>query len=180
MNKYYREPLPSPALVRQLHEHIKRIILSVIDAFYPPFRGLMPLQTFRYAACGGFNTALDILIYFITYNYILQKETVFAGPVAISSHIAAFLISFVVTFPTGFYLSRYVVWQQTQTSKRTQLFRYFLVVLACILLNYVFLKLFVEVFHWYPTPSKMLTSVFVIAFSYVSQRHFSFRVKKAA
>ena len=164
--------------MKQLHEHIRRVILKVIDAFYPLFRRLMPLQTFRYAACGGFNTALDIFIYFISYNYILQKEMVFVGPFAISSHIAAFMISFVVTFPTGFYLSRYVVWQQTQTSKRIQLFRYFLVVLACILLNYFFLKLFVDRFHWYPTPSKMLTSVFVVAFSYVSQRHFSFRVRK--
>jgi putative flippase GtrA len=115
----------------------------------------MPLQTFRYAACGGFNTSLDILLYFVLYNYVLKKEMIQVMGVAISPHIAAFLISFVVTFPLGFYLSRYVVWQQTNTRKRVQLTRYFLVVLACMTLNYIFLKMFVDGFGWYPTPSKL-------------------------
>jgi putative flippase GtrA len=153
------------------------LILSVVDWFYPMFKKLMPLQTFRYAACGGFNTALDILIFFISYNFILNKSVVHIWFTAISPHIAAFLIAFVITFPIGFYLSRYVVWQETSTKKRIQLFRYLLVVVACILLNYVFLKLFVEHWGWYPTPSKIVTAVFVIAFSYVAQRNFSFKAK---
>jgi putative flippase GtrA len=135
----------------------------------------MPLQTFRYAACGGFNTSLDILLYFVLYNYVLKKEMIQVMGVAISPHIAAFLISFVVTFPLGFYLSRYVVWQQTNTRKRVQLTRYFLVVLACMALNYIFLKMFVDGFGWYPTPSKLLIAVIVVAFSYFSQRNFSFK-----
>jgi putative flippase GtrA len=88
------------------------------------------------------------------------------------------LVSFCVSFPVGFYLSRYVVWQQTKTKKRVQIFKYFLIVVACIALNYFFLKLFIEEFHWWPTFSKIITSVFVVAFSYFSQRNFSFRAPK--
>ena len=139
----------------------------------------MTLQMYRYAACGGGNTALNILIYFIIYNFILQKEIVHLGPVAISPHIAAFLFAFCITFPIGFYLSMYVVFQGSYLKRRIQLFRYFMVALMCIVLNYVLLKFFVEGLHIYPTPSMIMTTGIVVLFSYFSQRYFSFRSIKA-
>ncbi len=164
--------------MRKLHENIRSLILSVIDFFYPVFQKVMSLQTFRYAACGGFNTSLDIGLFFISYNYILRKEPVHLSFLTISAHIAAFIIGFLVTFPIGFYLSRYVVFQETGVRKVKQLAKYFAVVFGCLLLNYVFLKLFVEIFGWYPTPSKILTTFFVVAFSYVSQKNFTFKPAK--
>lgn len=165
--------------MHKLHESIQRIVLSVIDLFYPMFRRIMPLQTFRYAACGGFNTLLDISLFFVSYNFILRKTPVHIGFLTIGPHIAAFLIGFMVTFPIGFYLSRYVVFQETSVPKRSQLRKYFTVVLGCLILNYIFLKLFVDVFHWYPTPSKLLTTVFVVAFSYLSQKNYTFKAVEA-
>ena len=135
----------------------------------------MPLQMFRYAACGGANMVFDIVLYSFTYNFILHKQIIHIGSIAISPYIFAFILAFCISFPTGFYLSRYVVWQQTTTKKRIQLFRYFIIVIACILLNYLFLKLFIEQFHWWPTFSKIVTSVIVVTFSYFTQRNFSFR-----
>ena len=58
-----------------------------------------------------------------------------------------------------------------------QLFRYAVLVGMCIILNYVFLKMFVEVWNIYPTPSKILTTALVAVFSYISQRKFTFKVK---
>ena len=161
--------------MRNLHEYIRSLILSVVDLFYPIFKNIMPLQTFRYAACGGFNTVLDISLFFVSYNFILKKQPVQIGFLTIGAHIAAFLIGFIVTFPIGFYLSRYVVFQETSVKKATQLAKYFTVVFGCLILNYAFLKLFVDLFGWYPTPSKILTTVFVVAFSYVSQKNFTFK-----
>jgi putative flippase GtrA len=138
----------------------------------------MPIQTFRYLACGGGNTLLDILLYFISYNYILEKRVVDLGFTAISPHIAAFLIAFCISFPLGFWLMRSIVFTESTLRGRVQLFRYFLLVAVCILLNYAFLKLFVEQWGIYPTPSKMLTTVIVVSFSYLTQKHFTFRVKK--
>lgn len=161
--------------MRKLHENMRSLILSAVDLFYPIFKNIMPLQTFRYAACGGFNTVLDISLFFVSYNFILHKEAVHVGFLTIGAHIAAFLIGFMVTFPIGFYLSRYVVFQETSVKKTKQLAKYFTVVFGCLLLNYGFLKLFVDLFGWYPTPSKILTTVFVVAFSYVSQKNFTFK-----
>ena len=161
--------------MRKLHDYIRGLILSVVDLFYPLFRNLMPLQTFRYAACGGFNTLLDISLFFVSYNYILKKTPIHLPFLTIGPHIAAFLIGFSITFPIGFYLSRYVVFQQTSVAKTEQLRKYFMVVFGCLLLNYGFLKLFVDVFGWYPTPSKVVTTVFVVAFSYLSQKNYTFK-----
>lgn len=153
----------------------------------------MPLQTFRYAACGGGNTLLNIFLYFILYNYILtqkylpgyitydapnKQQVLHIAALSLTTHIAAYFIAFLITFPIGFYLSMYVVFPGATMRRRVQLFRYLLVVLICIGLNYGFLKLFVDVFKWYPTPSLMLTAVLVVLFSYVAQRSFSFKQNK--
>jgi len=58
---------------------MKAIITSVIDFFYPLFRKIMPLQTFRYAACGGSNALFGLIIYFFTYWYFFKGAIVDIG-----------------------------------------------------------------------------------------------------
>ena len=156
---------------------VKKWIIAFIDFFYPPFSKLMPLQTFRYAACGGTNTLLDIFMYFIAYNYILHKQDLNLGFLTISPYIASILVSFAVSFPTGFFLNRNIVFTGSTLHGRVQLFRYFILVVICLLLNYVFIKLFVEQFHIYPTVAKILTTVIVISFSYLTQKNFTFKAE---
>jgi putative flippase GtrA len=52
-------------------------------------------------------------------------------------------------------------------------------VAACVLLNYIFIKLFVEHFAIYPTVAKILTTMIVVCFSYLAQRKFTFKKKLA-
>ncbi len=169
---YFRRPM------RAIHHKVRLGVLGLIDFFYPLFKKFMPLQTYRYAACGGGNTLLNIFIFFFTHNFILKNQVVHFGSLAISSHIAAFLIAFCITFPIGFYLSMYVVFQGSYLRRRIQFIRYFLVAVVCIVLNYIFLKLFVDYLGWYPTPSLILTTAIVVTFSYLSQKHFSFKQEK--
>jgi putative flippase GtrA len=157
---------------------MKKRIIAIIDFFYPPFRRFVPLQTFRYIACGGGNTVLDILIYFVSYNFILDKQIVHTPVGAVSPYIAAFIIAFAISFPTGFYLNRNVVFTGSTLRGRVQLMRYFVLVVACISLNYIFIKLFVEKFGFFPTVAKLLTTVIVVTFSYLTQKKFTFKVAK--
>ena len=135
----------------------------------------MPIQTYKYAASGGMNTALDIILYFVSYNFILHKENVELGFLTISPYIAAFFMSFIISFPTGFILAKYISFPGSFLRKRIQLFRYGLTVLGSIILNYIFLKIFVELCGWYPTPSKIMTTAIVILFSYLAQKNFTFK-----
>lgn len=156
---------------------VRNNITGLIDFFYPPFKRLMPLNTFRYAACGGANMVLDIFLFFIFYNFVFRKQIVELGFVAFQPHVAAFIFSFLITFPVGFLLSKYIVWTDSNLRGHVQLFRYLIIVMMNVLLNYIFIKLFVEYFHVYPTISKLMTTVIVIIFSYLSQKHFTFKVK---
>ena len=164
----------------QFHVKVKKAILSFLDFFYPMFHRFLPLQTYRYAACGGGNLLLNIVLMFVFYNFLFEKQVFHLGFLAFQPHIASFLLAFLVTFPIGFYLSMFVVFPGSHLPKNIQLFRYFLVSMACLVLNYFFLKLFVDVCHWYPTPSQFVNAILVTAFSYISQRFFSFRKKNPA
>ena len=60
----------------KLHNWLKKTILQVVDYFYPPFKKVMPLQTFRYAACGGGTTLLGIFLYFIAFHFIYTQPVI--------------------------------------------------------------------------------------------------------
>ncbi len=157
---------------------MKKRIDNILDFFYPLFGRFMDRQTFRYAASGGSNTLLDIFLFFISYNFIFKKQPVQLSFVTISPHVAAFLFAFLFTFPIGFLLMRNIVFTESNLRRRIQLFRYFLVVLLCFFLNYIFLKFFVEHLHIFPTPAKIMTTCIVIGVSYLSQKYFTFRAKE--
>lgn len=159
----------------QFLRNIRDIIIRIIDWFYFPFLHFIPREVFRYAVTGGLNTILDLSLYFIFYRYILKLQIVDLGFVAISAYIAAFLMVFPITFLTGFILAKYVTFNASELRGRIQLFRYGLTVFGAIILNYLFLKIFVEYFGWYATFSKGVTTVIVVIYSYISQRYFSFK-----
>ncbi len=158
---------------------MRRLILKIIDPFYFIFKPIMDLQTYRYGVCGSGNTLLDILVYFISYNYILDKQPVHFGFLTISPHIAAFILSFMVSFPIGFFLMRTVVFAESTVRGRVQLVRYFSVLLLNIILNYVFLKIMVEYMHVYPTVAKVFITCLIVLVSYLLQRKFTFKVAKS-
>jgi putative flippase GtrA len=158
------------------HIHTARdLVLPIIDFFYPPFRKLMNLQTFRYAASGGANTMLGLLVYYVSYKYIFIEKEFDFGFYAFKGHIAALIFSFCFTFPVGFFMSKYVVFSDSKMKGRIQLFRYFMICLFNLMLNYLLLKIWVEKFHIYPVLAQILTIVIVVLFSYIAQRNFSFR-----
>lgn len=139
----------------------------------------MNLQTFRYAASGGGNTLLGLTLYFISYKYIFYEKEFHFGFYAFKGHIAALLISFCITFPIGFFMSKYVVFSDSNMKGRIQLFRYFMICLFNLALNYILLKIFVERFHIYPVVAQVLTIAIVVLFSYIAQRNFSFKAGAA-
>ena len=157
---------------------MRNLIISVIDFFYPPFRKLMPLQTFRYAACGGSNTVLGLVIYSLAFKYILHEQDLDLGFYAFKPHIAALFISFSVNFPLGFILMKFVVFSESNIKGRVQLFRYFIFFVFCLFLNYVLLKLLVEIMGWYAIVAQIITTVIVVIVSYLTQKHFTFKVEK--
>lgn len=156
-----------------------KFIGEIIDIFYPPFSRYFSRQFFRYGVSGAANVGFDWLLYFIVYNYILQKQFVPLGFVTISPYIAALFVTFPITLFTGFLLQKYVTFTASDLRGREQLIRYIAVVGVNLLINYFGLKLLVELLHFYATPSKMVVTVICTIFSYFSQKTFTFKVKKS-
>ena len=161
--------------MKNLAKNMRLMIIQTIDYFYSPFRNIIPLETFRYAATGGANTVLDIFLYFICYNYILDKQIVNFRFVAVSPHIAAFFIVFPITFFTGFLLAKYITFTNSVIRGRIQLIRYMVSVSGSIFLNYVFLKILVEFAGLWPTLSKIITTAIVVIYSYFAQKFYTFK-----
>ena len=152
-----------------------KLIVTILDVFYPLFKGFMNKRTFHYLACGGGNTLLALLIYAYSFHNLLNEENFNLGFIEFKPHIGAFLISFVITFPIGFLLSRYVVWHESNLSWKTQFVRHMTFVVLSTLLNYFLLKLFVEIFHWWAMVSQFISTVIIVIFSYITQRFFTFK-----
>lgn len=149
-----------------------------IDFFYiAPLTRIFSPRIFRYAVCGGGNMVLDLVWYFLIYHYVVAERFINLGFVVVSPHVASLVVVFPITFFTGFWLNRNVVFGVTQFSCRGQLFRYALSVCGSILLNYLCIKLFVEVCHIWPTPAKALTTVVSVVYSYLAGRYFAFGEK---
>lgn len=161
--------------MRKLFETVGRWITIVIDFFYPPFRRFVSLQFFRYGASGAGNIVFDWMLYFSFYNFVLKHQMLDLGFVTLSSHIAALFFTFPVTLISGFLLQKYVTFTESELTGKTQLYRYSLVVAANLLLNYLGLKLLVDILGIYPTPSKMIVTVITTMFSYFSQKKFTFK-----
>lgn len=154
---------------------MKKALIRFIDRFYFLFRGVFTLKTYRYAVCGGSNLVLDTVLYFIFYQFVFAKQLVDLGFVVLSSHIASLFFVFPITFVTGFLLNKFIVFEASDLATRVQLFRYLVVGLGAILISYLAMKFFVDFLGFYPTPSRFMTIIISVLFSYLLQSKFSFR-----
>ena len=161
---------------------MSKFITKIIDFFYHPFEKWVSKQLFRYAACGGGNMVLDWVLYFLIYNFVIGHSlvyfTLFNHELCLTPHIATLCIVFPITLLTGFWLQKYVTFTASQLNGWRQLMRYILIVAINLAINYFGLKLCVEVWGWYPTPSKMVITIITVVVSYLGQKYYTFRVQK--
>lgn len=166
---------------------LAQIITKIIDFFYRPFRNLVSEQLFRYAACGGGNMVLDWILYFLIYNFVIGHDLVYLTlpfreetgvGLCLTPHIATLCIVFPITLFTGFWLQKYVTFTTSTLHGARQFIRYITIVAVNLAVNYFGLKLCVEVWGWYPTPSKMAITLLTVVISYLGQKYYSFRTSK--
>ena len=168
---------------------LAQIITKIVDFFYRPFSKYIPRQLFRYGACGGGNMVLDWVLYFLLYNFVVGHELVYIHlpfsfqflpftSFCLTPHVMTLLIVFPITLFTGFWLNKYVTFTQSSLRGYKQLWRYILIVIVNLLVNYFGLKLLVEVCGIYPTPSKMIITIVTVIISFFGQKYYSFKSDK--
>ena len=158
----------------------RHIVIAFIDFFHKPFARIIPVQTFRYLACGGSNTVLSILIYSIAFNFVLGgTKTHIIDDVYVTAPIGAQIISFAITFPTGFLLSRYIVFPESTLRGRKQFFRHILANATFFLLTSVLIKLSAILLpRVRPDITYPFILVIITILSYLSQRFYTFKTEQ--
>ena len=159
-------------------EKYSQWLRDIVNFFYPPFRKYMTIQFFQYGFIGSMNLMFDWVLYFVIYNFVLQHRMLELGFVTISSHIAALGMKLPIVVFSGFLMQKYVTFSNSELRGRVQLFRYLIVFVINISINYVGLKILVDYYGFYPTPSNMLISVLTIGISYISNKHYTFKLTK--
>ncbi|MDO9153638.1 MAG: GtrA family protein [Paludibacter sp.] len=161
--------------MKKLFEIIGAWIIVIVDFFYPPFKKYFTLQFFRYGVTGVGNLLFDWILYFVIFNFILQKQMLVLGFVTLSSHIATLAIKFPITLSSGFLLQKYVTFNNSTNKGREQLLRYYFIAFINLGLNYFGLKLFVDALNFYPSIANAILSVIITIFSFFLQKKFTFK-----
>lgn len=155
---------------------VRHIVLAFIDFFHRPVAKWIPTQTFRYLACGGTNTVLNIFIQFLAINFVLHRQPVALwGGHKITPEVGAYAIAFCFSFPPGFIMSRYIVFPESNLQGRIQLFRYLLTTVTFIFISYVLVRFFAYVNPEHPTVSYTFVCIITAVMSYILQRTFTFK-----
>jgi putative flippase GtrA len=135
----------------------------------------MPLQTFRYAACGGGNTLLGLVIFFVLFHYVFINDVVDVWFMTFKSHKAALVFSSLCTFVVGFFLNKFVVFTESNIKSHIQLFRYFLSFFGNLCIAAFLQTVFIEMLKMNTYFSQVLITIIIVAISYLTQKYFTFK-----
>lgn len=159
---------------------MKKIILTSLDIFYPLFKRLMSKSVYQYLALGAVNTVLNVLLFILFYQFILnRKEYVILG-ISIESYTLSLFYSFLITLPTGYWFAKHFAFSETSGNQATAktFSKYFIVVVQGLVSDYLLLKFLIEITHLNPSIAKTLSTLIVLTVNYLLQKHFTFKSKE--
>ena len=81
---------------------------------------------------------------------------------------------------TNFLITRYLVFNDSELEFHKQLFRYVLVAMLVLSLNWVLMRLLIRELNWWPTLARAVSALGIGMLSFVIHKTFSFRMKKGS
>src|SRR5689334_17932977 len=124
------------------------------------FRQLFQSKVFRYFLSAGLATWVDIMVYFLAYNYIYRKlDFDLFGIITISAPTASLILSYTAGLITNFTVTKFLVFHESDLETHKQLFRYVLVAIVVLCLNYVLMSFLIRQWHWYPTIARAFSAI---------------------
>ena len=138
---------------------------------------LLRSKVFRYFISAGIATWVDIMIYFIAFNYIYEKQDInLLDWLVISAPTASLILSYTAGLLTNFFFTKHLVFKESDLETHKQLFRYVLVALVVLLLNYLMMRFLIRSLEWFPTIARAVSAITIGLLSFVIHKSFSFRV----
>jgi putative flippase GtrA len=155
---------------------IKRIFSPPQSMVIALSKRILKLKVVRYFFAAITATVVDVTVYFLAYNYIIQKRDLPLGFITITAPTIALGISFCFGISTNFTLTKLFVFKESDLRTRYQFIRYVVVALSMLFLNYVLMSILIRQFGWYPTPSRAFAAISIGVLSFTLHKIYSFRV----
>jgi putative flippase GtrA len=133
-------------------------------------------KVFRYFISAGIATVVDISVFYLSFNYLFRKQ-----PVSFTSHLVfaaptvSLFLSTACGVTTNFLITKIFVFHESTLKAHKQLFRYFLVAMFVLSLNYLLMTFLIKM-NWYPTIARTFAALSIGVISFVFHKYFSFRV----
>lgn len=140
---------------------------------------ILSKQSFRFLISGGTAAGVDVVSYYVIFNYILLKQDISFFHSIVSAPVASLICSFSLGFVTSFALSKYFVFTESNLRGRQQLVRFIVVGAINFACNYFLMKFFVEFLHFFPTVARVISIGIVAFLSFYLHKVFTFKVKVA-
>jgi putative flippase GtrA len=142
-------------------------------------RRIFKSKIFRYFLSAGLATWVDVMVYFLAFNYVYRKmDFDLFGLILISAPTASLMLSYTAGLITNFTVTKFLVFHESDLETHKQLFRYVLVAIGVLCMNYVLMSFLIRQLEWYPTISRAVSAITIGVISFTVHRSFSFRVKK--
>lgn len=148
---------------------------KIVVFFHSPFARIIPLKTFRYGLSGGSNAVLNLFVFYLSYNYLFERQNVLFAGFVITPYIAAYIVALAITFPVGFLLNKYFVFQGVEGQVSRQLSLYAGLTITNIFLEYILLHLLIGYFTIPATLAQCFIIILLSGLSYLFQSYVTFR-----
>lgn len=139
-------------------------------------RALINNRVVRYFFSAGTATGVDVLTYFITFNYIFMKmDITFFEQFVISAATLSLMISYSAGLVTNFIITKFIVFTNSDLRSIHQFMRYLLVAFLVLVMNYLLMSLLIKGLDWYPTIARLFSAISIGFMSYMIHKVYSFK-----
>ncbi len=138
-------------------------------------------KVFRYFIAAGLATVVDISVYFVMFNYILQKHTVpvpFIDDFVFQAPTVSLFVSYSCGLVTNFSITKFFVFHESNIRTRWQFIRFAGVAFMILGLNYLLMTFLIRQLDWYPTVARTFSALSIGVLSFTIHKSFSFKVRK--
>lgn len=134
-------------------------------------------RPFRYLVTAGIATVVDVVVYFLVFNYLLRKANIDISSIVVGAPTASLIISFSCGLVTNFLLTKNFVFSNSDLKSSVQFGRFVIVAIAVFISNYYFMNFLIKVLDWYPTIARGFSAITIGVLSFITHKAFSFRIK---
>jgi putative flippase GtrA len=135
---------------------------------------LFKSQVFRFVLSAGSGALVDVSAFHLFYHNIFDKKTYQILSLTIGNYTVSLAISFFLGVIVNFFMTRYIVFQESETKPSKQFIRFISVAIIGYFANWTIVKLFILKLNFDPDVARIIAISSLFFASYFIHKVFSF------